>query len=109
TLSLHDALPILRALQERMADLILAYAETGATTQEVTAYAEQLRRKFIDQMVQMGYNRQDAERLSRVFQTLKTDIDRIPRQVRIDAQARLKEAEAALRNVARGRPAQMAF
>lgn len=98
-----------RALQERMADLILAYAETGATTQEVTAYAEQLRRKFIDQMVQMGYNRQDAERLSRVFQTLKTDIDRIPRQVRIEAQARVKEAEAALRNVARGRTAKIDF
>lgn len=98
-----------RALQERMADLILAYAETGATTQEVTAYAEQLRRKFIDQMVQMGYNRQDAERLSRVFQNLKTDIDRIPRQVRIEAQARVKEAEAALRNVARGRTAKVDF
>jgi len=94
-----------RALQERMTDLILAYAETGATTEEVTRYTEQLRRKFIDQLVQMGYNRSDAERLSRVFQNLKTDIDRIPRQVRIEAQARVKEAEAALRNVARGRTA----
>jgi hypothetical protein len=94
-----------RALQERMADLILAYAETGATTEEVTAYAEDLRRKFVDQLTQMGYNRRDAERLSGVFVQLKTDIDRIPRQVRIAASARVKEAEAALKNVARGRTA----
>lgn len=98
-----------RALQERMSDLIIAYAETGATTEEVTRYTEDLRRKFIDQLTQMGYNRRDAERLSQVFVQLKTDIDRIPRQVRIEAQARVEEAEAALRNVARGRTAKVDF
>src|SRR5690625_3941578 len=94
-----------RALQERMADLIIAYAETGATTEEVTRYAEDLRRKFVDQLTQMGYNRRDVVRLSDVFKDLKRDIERVPRQVRIEARARVKEAEAALRNVARGRTA----
>ncbi len=94
-----------RALQQEMTDLILAYAETGATTEEVTAFAEGLRRKFVDQLTQMGYNRDDVIKLSGVFIDLKGDIERIPREVRIKAEAEVAEAEAALREVARGRTA----
>lgn len=94
-----------RALQQEMTDLIVAYAETGATTEEVTAFAEGLRRKFVDQLTQMGYNRDDVIKLSGVFIDLKEDIERVPREVRIKAEAEVAEAEAALREVARGRTA----
>lgn len=92
-----------RRLQSTMADLIIAYAETGATTEEVTRYAEDLRRKFIDQLTQMGYNRRDVVRLSDVFKDLKRDIDRVPREVRIRAQAEVDEARRKLNDLAKGR------
>src|SRR5690625_2585360 len=92
-----------RRLQSTMADLIIAYAETGATTEEVTRYAEDLRRKFIDQLTQMGYNRRDVVRLSDVFKDLKRDIERVPREVRVRARAEVDEARRKLNDLAKGR------
>lgn len=98
-----------RNLQRQMADLILEYAETGATTEEVTRYAEDLRRKFVDQLVQMGYNRTDVERLSRVFQHLKSDIERVPREVRIRARADVDEARKKINDLTKGRTVPIKF
>lgn len=98
-----------RNLQRQMADLILEYAETGATTEEVTRYTEDLRRKFVDQLVQMGYNRADVERLSRVFQHLKSDIERVPREVRIRARADVDEARKKINDLTKGRTVPITF
>lgn len=94
---------MVRQLQNEMADLILKYAETGATTEEVTAYAEGLRKKFQEQLTQMGYNREDVKKLSRVFIDLKGDIERVPREVRVRAKAEVDEAKRKLKELEKGR------
>lgn len=94
---------MVRQLQNEMADLILKYAETGATTEEVTRYAEGLRRKFVDQLTQMGYNKEEVKRLSRVFIDLKKDIERVPREVRVRAKADVAEAKRKLKDLEKGR------
>src|SRR5690606_21564674 len=98
-----------RRLHGTMSDLILAYAETGASQEDVERYAEQLRRKFIDQATQMGYNRSDVKRLSEVFIELKADIDRVPREVRVRARADTADAKQKIRDLGKGQTVDIKF
>ena len=86
-------------LQQQMVKMIEEYAKTGATTEEVTEYTERLRRKFIDQATQMGYNEQDVRDLAGVFDDLITVINEVPRDVRIEVDADTAAARAKLRQL----------
>lgn len=75
----------LMRLQETMVGLINSYAETGASTQEIQAYTQRLKEEFIKQATQLGFNQGEVRRLAGAFDTLKTTIGTVPRNVNINA------------------------
>lgn len=74
----------LKALQSTMIDMINAYAASGASTEQLTAYAAQLKQEFIAQATQMGFNQNEVATLSGAFDNLTRTIQAVPRVVDVD-------------------------
>ena len=74
----------LKALQATMIDMINAYAASGASTEQLTAYAAQLKQEFIAQATQMGFNQDEVTALSGAFDHLTYTINTTPRVVEVD-------------------------
>lgn len=74
----------LKALQATMVDMINAYAASGASTEQLTAYAAQLKQEFIAQATQMGFNQNEVAALSGAFDHLTYTINATPRVVEVD-------------------------
>jgi TP901 family phage tail tape measure protein len=74
----------LKALQATMIDMINAYAASGASTEQLTAYAAQLKQEFIAQATQMGFNQGEVAALAGAFDNLTTTINTVPRVVEVD-------------------------
>ena len=74
----------LKALQSTMIDMINAYAASGASTEQLTAYAAQLKQEFIAQATQMGFNQGEVTTLSGAFDHLTQTIQAVPRVVDVD-------------------------
>jgi TP901 family phage tail tape measure protein len=83
-------------LQKQMLSQIEAYAATGATTEQVTAYTESLRAKFVDVATQAGYTSTDISRYTGVFQTYIATIKTVPDRITTTATADTSAATAAL-------------
>lgn len=74
----------LKALQAAMIEMINAYAASGASTEQLTAYAAQLKQEFIAQATQMGFNQNEVSTLSGAFDNLTRTIQAVPRVVDVD-------------------------
>lgn len=74
----------LKALQAAMIEMINAYAASGASTEQLTAYAAQLKQEFIAQATQMGFNQSEVTTLSGAFDNLTRTIQAVPRVVDVD-------------------------
>lgn len=74
----------LKALQAAMIEMINAYAASGASTEQLTAYAAQLKQEFIAQATQMGFNQNEVSTLSGAFDNLTRTIRAVPRVVDVD-------------------------
>ena len=74
----------LKALQAAMIEMINAYAASGASTEQLTAYAAQLKQEFIAQATQMGFNQNEVTTLSGAFDNLTRTIQAVPRVVDVD-------------------------
>ena len=74
----------LKALQAAMIEMINAYAASGASTEQLTAYAAQLKQEFIAQATQMGFNQGEVTTLSGAFDNLTRTIQAVPRVVDVD-------------------------
>lgn len=71
-------------LQQQMVGLIENYAQTGASTQQVQEYTNQLKAEFINQATQMGFNRTEVTKLSGGFDSLTKAIGNTPRRVNVN-------------------------
>ena len=74
----------LKALQATMIDMINAYAASGASTEQLTAYAAQLKQEFIAQATQMGFNQNEVAELAGAFDHLTYTINTTPRVVDVE-------------------------
>lgn len=72
----------LKSLQSQMVGLIEAYAAAGHSTQEIEAYTQSLKRQFIDQVTQLGYNQGEVTELAGAFDSLTGTIGQVPREVK---------------------------
>ena len=72
----------LKSLQSQMIGLIEAYAAAGHSTQEIEAYTQSLKRQFIDQVTQLGYNQGEVSELAGAFDSLTGTIGQVPRDVK---------------------------
>ena len=66
-------------------DQIVAYANTGASQDQVRRYAEQLRGEFENQMRQLGYNQAEVAKYSAGLSDVITIINKIPRNLTLSA------------------------
>jgi TP901 family phage tail tape measure protein len=74
----------LKALQSTMIDMINAYAASGASTEQLTAYAARLKQEFIAQATQMGFNQNEVTELAGAFDHLTYTINTTPRVVDVE-------------------------
>ena len=74
----------LQALQASMIEMINAYAASGASTEQLTAYTAQLKQEFITQATQMGFNQTEVAYLAGAFDNLTYTINSTPRVVEVD-------------------------
>lgn len=72
----------LRSLQSQMVGLIEAYAAGGHSTQQIEAYTQSLKRQFIEQVTQLGFNQGEVTELAGAFDSLTNTIGRVPRDVK---------------------------
>ena len=75
----------IRDLESKMIDMISAYAATGASQQQVAAYAANLTRTFGIQVSQMGYNQGSVNALIGTTQRYIDTIYRVPTRVHTDS------------------------
>ena len=69
----------LRDLESKMLDMIVAYANTGASVDDVKAKAKALTGQFKDDVTQMGYNKDAVYRLQGELGRYITKIGQVPR------------------------------
>ena len=72
----------LRSLQSQVIGLIEAYAAAGHSTQEIEAYTQSLKRQFIEQVTQLGFNQGEVTELAGAFDSLTNTIGLVPRDVK---------------------------
>lgn len=69
----------LRGLESKMLDMISAYAATGASQQQVAAYAARLTGQFKRDASQVGYNRNAVANLTGTMSGYVAAVNRVPR------------------------------
>ena len=74
-----------RNLVSSYQDQIVELANSGLSSQQLAIETEKLRQKFIAQMVQLGYNRTEAEKYSKSFRDMTAIIKAIPRNITVSA------------------------
>lgn len=76
-------------------DQIQAYADTGASAQELEAYTRRLKGEFEEQLRQLGYNQTEVRKYSATFDDLIAVIKNVPRNVTVavDANPALRALE----------------
>ena len=87
TESARDQRDMVWGLIDSYQDQIEAYAATGASQDQVRAYAEKLRGEFEQQLLQMGYNRAEVDKYSQSFSDMTTIISRVPRNLTVAVDA----------------------
>lgn len=78
----------LRDLQAASLDMIEAYAAQGHSTQEVAAFTAQLKQRFIEQAVQLGFNESEVRDLARAFDNFSYTVRNVPTRVDVDVSDR---------------------
>lgn len=78
---------------------IQSYAATGASTQQVTAYAQKLRGEFISQLTQLGYNGKGVLGYATTFDTLTAAIKKVPTHKEVKVTADTSQAMGGLNAV----------
>lgn len=91
----------IRNLESKMIDMISAYAATGASQQQVAAYAEALTGKFRTQVLQMGYNQGSVNALIGTTQRYIDTVYRVPSRVSTTADNNFGSAAGAAGNLGR--------
>jgi hypothetical protein len=66
-------------------DQVAALANQGLSQQEVIRRTAELKQQFINQLVQMGYNRTEVEQYAASFDDLSAAIQRVPRNITVSA------------------------
>lgn len=78
---------------------IQSYAATGASTQQVTAYAQRLRGEFIAQLTQLGFNSKAVQGFAGTFDVLTKAIQRVPTRKEVRVTADTSQAMGGLNSV----------
>lgn len=68
-------------------DLLKSYAANGMGQDELAVKAEQLKQEFIQQAVQMGFNRAEVDKYAQSFVDITKAINAVPRNVTVTANA----------------------
>ena len=87
TESARDQRDMVWNLLESYQDQIQAYADTGASAQELEAYTRQLKGEFEEQLRQLGYNQTEVRKYSGTFDDLIVVIQNVPRNVTVAVNA----------------------
>jgi TP901 family phage tail tape measure protein len=66
-------------------DQVAALANQGLSQQEVIRRTAELKQQFINQLIQMGYNRTEVERYAASFDDLAAAIAAVPRNITVNA------------------------
>lgn len=89
----------LRDVESKMLDMIVAYAATGKSQQEVAAYAASLSSKFRQQTGDIGYNRTAVNNLQGSMQRYVSTVNSVPRTVTTNATANTGGAVGSANNL----------
>lgn len=84
------------SLVESYKDQIAAYADTGASQQQVEQYAQELRTEFQRQLTQLGYNKDEIKTYSRAFDDFVQIVKELPRNITVKVDANTSPAQRAL-------------
>lgn len=87
----------LRSLESKMNDMIVAYAATGASQQQVSNYAQALTDKFGIQVGQLGYNQTAVNNLIGVTGRYVEAVNAVPYRVATEAENNFPEEVGAAR------------
>lgn len=90
----------IRDLEAKMIDMIAAYANTGASQQQVANYAAGLTATFAQQVSQMGYNQGSVNALIGTTQRYIDTVYRVPYRVATDATNNFGQAAGQAQNLA---------
>lgn len=88
-------LDLLGAYQQQ----IQSYAATGASTAQVTAYAQRLRGEFVAQLTQLGYNAASVKYYAGTFDVLTAAVKRVPTHKEVKVTADTSQAMSGLNSV----------
>lgn len=75
----------LRSLEQKMLDMVVAYANTGASQKQVDDYTRRLTGQFNTQVGQLGFNRQAVQNLTGDTGRYIDAINRVPYRVHTEA------------------------
>lgn len=77
-------------------DQIIAYAQSGASQQQISAYTAQLTNALSSQLLALGYNRTEVQNYTATLWEFKTVVDAVPRNLTITMGADMGPAQLAL-------------
>lgn len=97
----------LRDLQSASLEMIEAYAAQGHSTNEIAAYTQQLKQRFIEQAVQLGFNESEVRELAKAFDGFSTTVRNVPTKVDVDVSDRgsVGRTQNAINGIRGGSPA----
>lgn len=81
----RDQRDMVLGLVKSYQDQVAALANSGLSQQEVARRTQELKQQFINQLIQMGYNRAEVERYAASFDDLTQAILRVPRNITVTA------------------------
>ena len=87
TASAREQRDMVLDLLQSYQDQIQAYADTGASTEDLQRYSERLRGEFETQLRQLGYNQTEVKKYSGTFSDLTTVIKNVPRNITVKVNA----------------------
>ena len=90
----------IRALQQDMIGLLEAYAATGATTQQLQMYADQLKQEFMKQGVALGFSKDALVKYAGAFNALSVAASLTQRiEITADDNGTIKALQAQINNL----------
>ncbi|MGN6654581.1 MAG: phage tail tape measure protein [Rhodanobacter sp.] len=89
----------LRDLEQKQLDMVVAYAKTGASIDQVRAYAQNLDAQFQNDVTQIGFNRQAVQNLTGDLGRYIDVINRVPYEKPTKITADPSQAEDAIKGV----------
>lgn len=85
TESSRDQRAAVLSLVQAYQNQVVALANSGLSTQEVSRRTAELKNQFIAQLTQMGYNRDEINRYAAAFDDLSRIIAQVPRNITVSA------------------------